>query len=189
MTTLALALAILRMSGSPLTPGRPEAEARILAATILRAATAHDVPPLILAAIAANESRFDRHRIGTSGERGRWQIMPSTGHLAGYHVSREALANDPINADVAAWWLAHVRDVCARRGVTSPHAWLSKYSGLHRCAPSAYSRAVMRFVEQLPGPGADGPPPALAAYWERIGVLPPAPARRTNGVHALEAAR
>lgn len=47
-----------------------------VAATLVAAGTAHDVPPLLLTAIAFRESTFDHAAIGARGELGITQIMP-----------------------------------------------------------------------------------------------------------------
>lgn len=173
MTTAALTLALLNM-GHPGAATADFARARILAVTISAAARAHGIDPVILAAVAAHETAFHRDRVGKRGERGRWQVMPATAHLAGYSVSPEALANDPINADVAAWWLAHVRGVCSRHGhrTNLDAAALNAYRGAGcrtpNGRPSRYARQILDLAGMARAPADARPSAALVEYWTRI---------------------
>ena len=148
MTTATLALALVTL-GHPDRTSADRASAHILASTVLRAATAHDVPPILLAAIAAHETNFHREHVGAAGERGRWQMLPATARLLGYRGSDTALAQDPLNAGYAAAWLAHVRAVCARHGHTSEAAFVNAYRGAS-CRrkpggawPTRYARQIL----------------------------------------------
>jgi soluble lytic murein transglycosylase-like protein len=154
MTILALAAALAWMGHPHATPA-DLARARLLASSIQLAACRHRVDAVLLASIAAHESNFDRSRVGKLGERGRWQLMPATARHLGFIGNDAALAQDPINADLAAAWLAHVRAACATHGHTAEVAYVSKYRG-DRCRSSAYSRAIVAAAEAARGSTPDG---------------------------------
>src|SRR6185369_7875545 len=135
--------------GHPHASPADQARARILAATIQLAACRHGVDPILLAAVAVNESNLDPNRIGDLGERGRWQMLPATARELGFIGSDEALARDPINANLAAAWLAHVKAVCAKHGHRSEAAYVNAYRGAGcrritgRSWPTAYARRII----------------------------------------------
>ena len=171
MTAATLAIALLRLQGVAIEPGPAEVRARILAATILGAATKHGVSAIELATIQHHESNGNPYVIGRHGEVSRWQLLPATARLAGYEVhSLRALMQDPIAADIAAWYLAHVRDVCAKRGIKDPASYLSKYRG-DRCRSSAYSKAILADIARVTAEPLTVPE-AIADHYRKLDAHP-----------------
>lgn len=149
MTTTALIAVILRLQSLPVTHGPAEVRARLLAATIAEEAERFDLPPELVAAVAAHESMFRRDAIGARGEQGLMQLKRGTVATRGYdHLSDAGLRQPRINIHLGARHLSRVRALC---GNTPPVAWLSVYSGRKRCAPSPYSRAILRLLAVAQG--------------------------------------
>ncbi len=183
MTVVQLSLVILRLSSAPEVPGPAEARARILAATIVKAAEKHGVDPLELAAIQHHESNGNPHVIGRHGEVSRWQFLPATARLAGYEVHNlRMLIQDPIAADIAAWYLAHVTAICAAHGHTEPSARLRKYKGLpcHARKPGPYATAILTDIARVTAEPLTVPE-AIADHHRRLAAEPrPVTADRTH---------
>lgn len=149
MTTFAIAALILRLQGLPVAAGPAEVRARLLAATIVEEAARFDLPPELLAAVAAHESMFRRDAVGKLGELGFFQLKRRTIATLGYeHLSDAGLMQPRINVHLGARHLARVRAIC---GNAPPIAWLSVYSGRRKCRPSPYSRAVLRLLADAQG--------------------------------------
>jgi soluble lytic murein transglycosylase-like protein len=75
---------------------------------VLRTAARHSLDPRLLAAVIKLESRFDPTTVGTHGEVGLMQILPSTGAWLAQSVGMESydLRNDATSLELGALYLA-----------------------------------------------------------------------------------
>jgi soluble lytic murein transglycosylase len=80
---------------------------RAFAADFARSAAAAGVDPLLLMAMARQESLFDARAVSSAGAYGVLQLLPATAErVAGAPVTTEMLADPARNADLAARYLA-----------------------------------------------------------------------------------
>jgi hypothetical protein len=73
---------------------------------IEREALAYGVPPALLDAVMAVESRYNPAVIGNDGEIGLMQVMPATARMLGFSGSEAQLANPEVNIHYGAKYLA-----------------------------------------------------------------------------------
>jgi hypothetical protein len=137
MTPAALILALLELAGGA-GRGAKVDDVQRLAPVLLREAgrASPSFDPLLLGAIAWNESSFRNGVHGARGEIGVMQILPKGQALflcRGLVISR---LEDNVQCGVRI--LAYVRKACGG----SPERWLSAYSG-RSCGSSSYSSRVM----------------------------------------------
>jgi hypothetical protein len=80
----------------------------------------HNLPEGILGAMMQVESAGDPYAVGSAGEFGPMQILPSTAELisAKTGISVDAIMNDPFtNLAAAAWYLRDVIDWCGNEDI------------------------------------------------------------------------
>jgi hypothetical protein len=136
MTPAALLAALLEIAAP--VRARTIADAERLVPVLLEEAAAVSPPfdPVLLAALAWNESGFRNDRHGARGEIGTMQILPRGMAL---HLCRGlVISRLRDNVKCGARILARVRQICGG----SPARWLSAYSG-RRCGPSSYATRVL----------------------------------------------
>jgi soluble lytic murein transglycosylase len=147
MTTLALAAAILRLSGHPDATGAPAVRARLLAVVVVEESARAGVDPFIVAAIIARESQFNQTAIGKRGELGLMQLLRGGAIPSGVYLSDAALMHPRRNIHLGCAYLAKM--ICACGG--DVRAGLSRYNG-GRCRNSRYAREVLRAAGMAQSP-------------------------------------
>jgi soluble lytic murein transglycosylase len=95
--------------------GKDHVYAARVAKTILAESERYELDPVFLLAVIENESSFQVHVVGTSGEIGLMQITPATaqwvGHKYSIHYRNARSLHDPItNVKIGAAYLSHLRE-------------------------------------------------------------------------------
>lgn len=125
---------------------------------VITAANRHGVDPRLIAAVITVETEWRPDVVGSYGELGLMQILPSTGAwLAEVNgLTEYDLADSETNVDLATWYLSKLIDEYGRAEIA-----LAVYNGGPRAAKNwtvnKYARKVMSRYDQrkampLPGP-------------------------------------
>ena len=112
-------------------------------AKVLAHAAAKTSQPMLVAALCFVESSGRADAVSSKGAIGLCQIMPDTQAANGF--TRKQLFDPEISATLASRWLAIKEREC--KGDIA--GALSRYSGLHDCKSSAYSRRVLKTKRRL----------------------------------------
>jgi soluble lytic murein transglycosylase len=80
---------------------------------IVNEAQAHDIDPLLIAAVIRVESRFNPNAVSPKGAVGLMQVMPSTGAWVAEQLKmpnwlEERLSEPEINIKIGTWYLAYL---------------------------------------------------------------------------------
>lgn len=147
--TASLLLAALTSLGHPARTAVDLTRGRILAAIIIREADAHQLDPLIVAAIIARESSFDPRAVGPDGQDFGLMQIRRGGAVDGRHsaYADAALMNPPINIALGVAYLARQRDLCTAAGKPEPAFWVTKFNG-GPCRRGRYGREVVAAAER-----------------------------------------
>jgi hypothetical protein len=86
-------------------------------AIVDQASAAYGVPPALLDAVMAVESRYNPSAVGMDGEIGLMQVMPATARMLGFTGTQAQLADSKININYGARYLAGAwrlagQDIC-----------------------------------------------------------------------------
>lgn len=111
-------------------------------------ARAHGVDPVLVKAVAWQESRWRNHVTSSAGARGIMQIMPPTGRWIGTHLAGRSLdlADPADNVLAGVLYLEHLQD---RTGGDVRRVLASYYRGPNAVARHGISPAGHRYVDQV----------------------------------------
>lgn len=125
--------------------GCPAPELRsTIAAVIYEESKRTPIDSLVVTAVMRVESRFNPAALGSRGEVGLLQVLPSTAEEL-CPKERGNLRDIRNNVRCGLKVLARARRIC---GGGCAATWLGLYSGVKRCGPSKYGEAVVGMISK-----------------------------------------